>query len=132
MPSDTRARTRAVRAHMKAAGLTYTAAAAAIDAPYKPGYISITERMQETGDTYAEAVAFLDDPGNELLCETCGWTNYMVCPECSGCGCDYRCTGWRHAEYAHDDDDPDRRNCPECGGDDSEYGCQCAEEAAYG
>ena len=36
MPKDTRARTRAVRAHMAATGLGYTAAAAALDAPFKP------------------------------------------------------------------------------------------------
>lgn len=39
------------------------------------------------------------------LCDICGWTIGMVCPECPGCGCyTGRCTGWRHSEYAHDDD----------------------------
>ena len=80
MPKDTRARTRAIRAHQAATGLSYTAAAAALDAPWKPGYISITECMQENGYDYAGAVAFLEDPANELLCEICGWTVGMICP----------------------------------------------------
>jgi hypothetical protein len=125
MPQDTRVRTRAVRDHMKATGLTYTAAMAAIDAPFKPGYISISECMQQNGYSYGEAVAFLADPANELLCEVCGWTNGMICPECSGCGCNHGCTGWRHREYAdEDDDDPSGRYCTECGAN-SHYDCYC-------
>ena len=129
MPQDTRARTRAIRAHMAATSLGYTAAAAALDAPFKPGYISITECMQDNGYDYAEAVAFLEDPANELLCEICGWTVGMVCPECSpGCGCVTNCTGWRHGEWgAEDDHEP--AACPECGGElGSPYGCDCEYE----
>ena len=129
MPQDTRARTRAIRAHMAATSLGYSAAAAALDAPFKPGYISITECMQDNGYDYAEAVAFLEDPANELLCEICGWTVGMVCPECSpGCGCVTNCTGWRHGEWgAEDDHEP--AACPECGGElGSPYGCDCEYE----
>jgi hypothetical protein len=42
---------------MKATGLTYTAAAAALDTPLKPGHLSISQTMQEDGFGYAEAVA---------------------------------------------------------------------------
>jgi hypothetical protein len=108
-------RKRAVRAHMAATGLSYTAAARALDAPYKPDCISISECMQENGFTYAEAVAFLEDPGNEIMCEVCGWTYKMVCPECAkGCGCEWRCSGWRHREWNYDDD-PEPEPCYNCG-----------------
>ena len=133
MPKDTRARTRAIRAHMAAAGLGYTAAAAALDAPFKPGYISISECMREGGYDYADAVAFLEDPANELLCEICGWTAGMVCPECSkGCGCVTNCTGWRHGEWgAENHDEPTA--CPDCGGEmGSPYGCDCEYEYEVG
>lgn len=54
--------------------------------------------------------AWLLDPGNQTLCEQCGWTLSMVCPECEeGCGCVTYCTGWRHSEYGGGDDDPDWR-----------------------
>jgi hypothetical protein len=81
---------------------------------YLAEYIDIT--------TYKDAVDYLRqeqaDPRNQLLCETCGWTNGMVCPECPGCGCyNDQCSGWRHHEYAHDDedDDPYGTGCRECG-----------------
>jgi hypothetical protein len=126
MPED-KARKHAIRDRMAATGERYTAAARALDAPYRPGLISVSERMQESGGTYAEAVAFLEDPANGLLCEICGWTNAMACPECAGCGCDTRCTGWRHAEFRHDDD-PDPNACEECGAT-SYYDCNCYDYA---
>lgn len=105
---------------------TYTAAARAIDAPFEPGLISISDRMQESGDDYAGAVVFLEDPANRTMCETCGWTFGMVCPECSGCGCDSGCTGWRHREFADADDERYAEVwCEECGAD-SHYQCSCA------
>lgn len=86
-------------------------------------------------NTYREAVDYLrqeqNDPRNQLLCEKCGWTNGMVCPECPGCGCyNDQCSGWRHHEYAHDEDDDYASNsgCPECGagGSGDPYGeCIC-------
>ncbi|WP_188831184.1 hypothetical protein [Nocardia camponoti] len=81
--------------------------------------------------TYDEALAELHDPLNQTLCETCGWTLRMVCPECPGCGCyNGRCSGWRHREdmAATGDDDGLRemRSCAECGGDtEAYYGCDC-------
>lgn len=37
---------------------------------------------------------------DDVLCERCGWTYGMICPEClPGCGCSRGCSGWRHAEY---------------------------------
>jgi hypothetical protein len=81
--------------------------------------------------TYTEAAEILADPANQLLCETCGWTLGMICPECPGCGCyNGRCTGWRHGEYAHEDDrDPSEDACDECGGSFSllgyDAGCIC-------
>ncbi|PZG19928.1 hypothetical protein [Nonomuraea aridisoli] len=50
-------------------------------------------------ETSLEAVAVMTDPANQAMCERCGWTHGMVCPECSGCGYENgRCTGWRHRE----------------------------------
>ena len=124
MPVD-KVRKHAIRDRMAAAGERYTAAARAIDAPYEPGLLSVSEVMQERGFTYAEAVAFLEDPAHRTMCEDCGWTFGMVCPECSGCGCDRSCSGWRHREFAADDD-PDYADlyCEECGAD-SHYQCSC-------
>ncbi|GGM77265.1 hypothetical protein GCM10012275_54890 [Longimycelium tulufanense] len=66
-----------------------------------------------------------DDTTNDLLCKTCGWTVNMVCPECpKGCGCETRCTGWRHHEYVNEDDLVDGNVCDECGASDG-YGCNC-------
>ncbi|MDJ0344275.1 hypothetical protein QMK19_29130 [Streptomyces sp. H10-C2] len=90
------------------------------------------------GTQHREAVDYLtqekNDPRNKLLCEKCGWTNAMVCPECPGCGCyNDQCSGWRHHEYADepDDDDPDHGiYCRECGaGSCSPYDeCTCFED----
>lgn len=79
-------------------------------------------------NTYAEAVEALAarraDPGYDVLCEVCGWLNNMVCPECAkGCGCENRCTGWRHGEW-NIDDDPEPWECDECGAG-HEYDCDC-------
>jgi hypothetical protein len=93
VPDDKR-RKHAVRDRMAAAGETYMVAARALDAPYvhpdgSADSWSITEVMQERDvDGYAGAVAWLEDPGRQTLCEDCGWTVAMACPECSpGCGC---------------------------------------------
>jgi hypothetical protein len=74
-----------------------------------------------------------EDSRNRVMCNTCGWTWSMVCPECiPGCGChNGRCSGWRHREYRHDDDDLDNDGgCEECGagGRRDPYGeCVCFE-----
>lgn len=60
--------------------------------------------------TYADAVQIVEtEPRFQTLCETCGWSMAMICPECSeGCGCAVGCTGWRHGEYSHfEDEDPE-------------------------
>lgn len=123
MPSDTRALTRQARDRARRTGETYTAARETV--------LNILQLMDETGETYAEVEAWVDDPRNHVLCTVCGWTNGMACPECAkGCGCETRCTGWRHVEYAT----PEERQesgCPECGagGGDNPYGeCVCWEE----
>lgn len=56
--------------------------------------------------TYSDAVHIIDtDPRYRTLCERCGWTLAMICPECpEGCGCATDCTGWRHANYSDLDD----------------------------
>jgi hypothetical protein len=56
--------------------------------------------------TYATAAHVVKtEPCYQLLCETCGWTLDMICPECPGCGCyNGQCTGYRHVEYSTDDD----------------------------
>lgn len=67
------------------------------------------------------------DSANHVMCNRCGWTNAMVCPECTGCGCyNLRCSGWRHAEYMTDDELAELNECPECGGDRrNDYACRC-------
>jgi hypothetical protein len=83
-------------------------------------------------DTYEEALAWLTDPANEVMCDRCGWTWGMVCPECAkGCGCETSCAGWRHHDWGINDDEDDgydHEPCPECGaGGSSPYDeCQCA------
>lgn len=75
----------------------------------------------------------MSDPANEILCDTCGWTVGMACPECPGCGCyNSSCSGWRHRDDEMDDDPAEHEaTCPECGGtyDDrygpSQYECDC-------
>jgi hypothetical protein len=75
----------------------------------------------EYGITHTEAIAILDNPANQLLCATCGWTMGMECPECPGCGCYTSCSGWRHAEYRADGErDPWEDRCVECGADMAE------------
>jgi hypothetical protein len=70
--------------------------------------------------------AVIDDPANQVLCETCGRTNAMACPECpSGCGCSTGCSGWRHAEYVREDElNEDRDDVCECGST-TVYECVC-------
>lgn len=61
---------------------------------------------------------------NDVLCQTCGWTYGMICPECGpGCGCATSCTGWRHAEYDESEPLGERDGC-ECG-PYQEGDCQC-------
>jgi hypothetical protein len=84
-------------------------------------------------DTYQQARALLeivkDDPTYKLMCATCGWALAMICPECTGCGCDTSCSGWRHNEYAGDDDEDDPEDdrwleC-ECGSYERDEPCEC-------
>lgn len=55
--------------------------------------------------TYSAALHVVTtEPCYQLLCETCGWTLDMICPECPGCGCySGECDGWRHRNFAGDD-----------------------------
>ncbi len=83
---------------------------------------ALSEIKAERGVTHTEAIAILDaprDPGDELLCATCGWTLAMICPECPGCGCyNGHCSGWRHQEYMCDDElreQAEDEACRECG-----------------
>jgi hypothetical protein len=96
---------------------------------------AIEQIAAENGTCYDDAAEWFDAPGNQVMCETCGWTWSMVCPECpKGCGCDDTgCTGWRHGEFTEydaDDDDADyhQADCPDCGGSydfRTGYGCAC-------
>lgn len=66
----------------------------------------------------------------DVLCDSCGWVVGMICPECSGCGCNnLTCSGWRHGEHLTDEDQDamsDALNdCGECGGGSGPYGCEC-------
>jgi hypothetical protein len=97
---------------VKATGVKYTTARAAVQ--------DIHQLAEQNDWTYAEAEAWYDDPANQVACEDCGWTNGMLCPECPGCGCyNGRCSGWRHSEFAHEDErfDQEPDECPECGAD---------------
>lgn len=94
----------------------------------------VFEVWSQTGMTWAEAAAWVADPGNETMCEVCGWTYNMVCPECSlGCACEGNCSGWRHSEYEFDDgwdaDYADRTECEGCGAG-HEYHCVCYQRTA--
>ena len=79
--------------------------------------------MDDNEWTFADAEAHYDNPLNKPLCETCGWTVGMACPECpKGCGCSVGCTGWRHHEYRHEDEDHDSG--------DGGGGCECGAGGA--
>lgn len=123
--ASNRARTRAVRARMNHADETYTIALQSVT--------EIRELAASNDYTFAEAQAVYDDPANQVACTTCGWTNGMLCSECPGCGCyNNECSGWRHHEFADEDDDPIAGECDdpiagecdECGAHDG-YGCNC-------
>ena len=90
--------------------------------------------VMEWGYSRAEAAEFIDDPLNEMLCDDCGWTVGMVCPECSkGCGCERNCSGWRHGEYRGDDDDSDsddQTECEGCGAGGPYRECVCYQPGA--
>lgn len=118
-------------------GIKHADAIAVLNHPDEGERETIAQYLVEYSDinTYAEAVAYLAvDTTRQLLCETCGWSVAMVCPECPGCGCyNGQCTGWRHSEYAEDDpdNDVDSWGCPECGagGGGDPYGeCTCYED----
>lgn len=125
MPKTSRALTRAARDRAESNKVPYTQA--------REELLWMRQLLDE-GDcaTVEEADAYVTDPANQTMCQVCGWTYGMVCPEClPGCGCSVRCTGWRHAEFNGDlDDYPEDRqeDCPECGGSYDSltgYGCAC-------
>ncbi|MFB8023939.1 hypothetical protein ACFC36_35800 [Streptomyces rubiginosohelvolus] len=121
-------------------GVKHTDAIALLDHPDDDERHTMMGYLAEYLDisTYADALAFLRqeqaDPRNQVMCETCGWTFGMVCPECPGCGCyNGQCSGWRHHEYAEPDfdSDYDPNACQECGagGGGDPYGeCCCYED----
>lgn len=159
MPRANRKLTRAARRHRKS-GQTYAQARAAVlevagaataarDAERIARRIALGATEQdaaealevikyiagEHGTSYDDAEVWYDRPGNQPICNVCGWVGDMACPECSGCGCDTSCTGWRHREFAAEsgfDDDLDadhfQQDCPDCGGSfdyRTGYGCAC-------
>ncbi|MEU9849216.1 hypothetical protein [Streptomyces sp. NPDC047985] len=145
MPKD-HARKKALAALKDELGVKHADAIALLDHPDADERETLERYLAEYIDinTYGEALAYLRqqqaDPRNQLLCETCGWTNSMVCPECPGCGCyNDQCSGWRHAEYEAEmraatgdyDPDDDPNACEECGtgGGGDPYGeCCCYED----
>lgn len=122
-------------------GIKHACAIGILDHPDPDEAQLLVECLKSQPDvtTYRGAVDYLTrlkaDPAHQLLCEKCGWTRGMVCPECTpGCGCVTDCTGWRHTQDggARDtsDDGDDDWTCPECGhGAGTEYsdGCQCED-----
>ncbi|MEU4507588.1 hypothetical protein [Streptomyces sp. NPDC024089] len=139
MPKN-HARKKALASLKAELGVKHTDAIALLDHPDADERETLEQYLAEYIDinTYREAVDYLRqqqaDPRNQVMCERCGWTNGMVCPECEkGCGCEYECTGSRHHEYAHDEDDSDFTSygCDECGagGGGDPYGeCCCYED----
>ncbi|WP_329126102.1 hypothetical protein [Streptomyces sp. NBC_01353] len=123
-------------------GIKHACAIALLDHPDADERDTLERYLEEYVDinTYKEAVDYLrqqqNDPANQVMCERCGWTYGMVCPECAkGCGCEYECTGWRHAEMraatGDYDEDNDPGGCEECGagGGGDPYGeCCCYED----
>jgi hypothetical protein len=97
-------------------GVRHSVAIDILDHPEREAVYAVFEEYDVK--TVPEALAVLNAPENQLLCGICGWTNGMVCPECAkGCGCETRCSGWRHSEYGPEDDDPQTQECPGCGAD---------------
>nr|AHC28169.1 hypothetical protein pFP12.26 [Streptomyces sp. F11] len=121
-------------------GIKHACAIALLDHPNPDEFETLCEYLETYVDinTYKEAVDYLrqeqNDPRNKVMCEKCGWTYGMVCPECPGCGCyNGQCSGWRHHEYEEPDyDDPDYGvYCRECGagGSGNPYEeCTCYED----
>ncbi|MGW7505941.1 hypothetical protein ACWGIR_31075 [Streptomyces albidoflavus] len=138
MPQN-HARKKALAALKDELSIKHTCAIALLDHPDADEREALHEFLATYTDitTYREAVDHLrreqTDPANQIMCRTCGWTYGMICPECAkGCGCEYECPGWRHAEMraaTGDYDDYDDPNaCPECGagGGGNPYGeCAC-------
>lgn len=123
MPRDTRALTRAARARAREKNLPYQQA--------REDVIAIHQLATDDGLTWDEAEAIYDDPANQVICDTCGWTAGMTCPECpSGCGCNnLTCSGWRHDEFMLDEEREELNACLDCGGDTtSPYGCECDDD----
>lgn len=107
-----------IRNRMAYAEETYSKAAEKVE--------SIREVMAEMDLDFEDAQDYVDDPANQVMCRTCGWTYGMICPEClPGCGCNpHGCTGYRHDGGGNDfEDDPDDDDC-DCGGS-LPYDCVC-------
>ncbi|MER8003057.1 hypothetical protein [Streptomyces sp. NPDC095613] len=123
-------------------GIKHACAIALLDHPDPDERETLEQYLEEYVDinTYREAVDYLrqqqNDPANQVMCRTCGWTYGMVCPECAkGCGCEYQCSGWRHEEMraatGDYDEADDPYGCEECGagGGGDPYGeCVCYED----
>jgi hypothetical protein len=90
----------------------------------RPPVVFCPPTAEEVARTEVELRGLYGDdapPVEGPLCQLCGWTIGMVCPECAGCGCyTGTCTGWRHGEFAGDDDLDDKSTdagaCEWCGG----------------
>lgn len=133
------ARKKALTALKDELGIKHACAIALLDHPDADERETLERYLEEYADitTYREALDYLrqqqTDPANQVMCDRCGWTNGMVCPECEpGCGCSVGCTGWRHEEVraatGDYDEDDDPYGCPECGagGGGDPYGeCVC-------
>lgn len=133
MPTD-HARKKTVRRIQRTYGVSYTDAVAIERDPRMEAICDVLSSADVR--THAGALAVLDDPLNQTLCEECGWIVAWVCPECPGCGCySGQCSGWRHAEVSamYGDDDPEEAmGCDECGsGSGGPYDeCMCDEFVA--
>ncbi|MFE0107080.1 hypothetical protein [Streptomyces sp. NPDC059009] len=147
MPKN-HARKKALASLKDELGIKHSCAIALLDHPDPDERATLVEYLDTYVDinTYREAVDYMEqernDPLNQLLCETCGWTVRMVCPECPGCGCyNGQCSGWRHREAMEEEaaatGEPlqedcdcghygDPHHCCECGAAGAEYDYQCA------
>ncbi|MFB7359701.1 hypothetical protein [Streptomyces gardneri] len=127
-------------------GIKHSCAIALLDHPDADEQGTLERYLAEYVDitTYKEAVDFLrrEQDLNQVMCENCGWTFSMVCPECPGCGCyNGECSGWRHWEYQAQMDaatgeyGSSSAHCDECGAGSSGNPyeeCVCYDEDEEG
>ncbi|OEJ21067.1 hypothetical protein [Streptomyces subrutilus] len=135
MPNTTQARKNNARAIVAESGISYQDAIKILEHPEAARSDLLDAVINGGHKTHKSALEWLDalPAAERLLCVGCGWTNGMICPECSpGCGCSTGCSGWRHQGGFDGDDDGayEDSGCPDCGaGGEYEAPCECEDPA---